>query len=57
MAGVAIEQEKMDFLAEMNPYNIEGRYPEMWAVAPTREEADAPKQRTGEIFEWLKNQL
>jgi hypothetical protein len=41
----------------MNPFNIEGRYPEMWEPVPSREEAGMLLQKTGGIFEWLKNQL
>jgi len=57
LSGVVFEQKQMDLLAEMNPFNIEGRYPEVWGAAPFREEADMLKQRTKELFEWLKNQL
>ncbi len=32
-------------LVEMNPFNIEGRYPEMWGLAPSKEEADILLQK------------
>lgn len=57
LSGIAFEQKDLDFLSEMNPFNIEGRYPEMWGPVPSREEADILLQKTGGIFEWLKNQL
>ena len=57
LSGIAFKQEDSDFLAEMNPFNIEGRYPEMWGPVPSREEADTLLQKSGGIFEWLKNQL
>ena len=57
LSGIAFKQEDLDFLAEMNPFNIEGRYPEMWGPVPSREEADTLLQKSGGIFEWLKNQL
>jgi len=57
LSGITYQQEYADFLAEMNPFNIEGRYPEMWGPVPSRKEADALVQKTGEIFGWLKNQL
>lgn len=57
LSGIAFMQEDSDFLSEMNPFNIEGRYPEMWRPVPSREEADILLQRTGGMFEWLKNQL
>ncbi len=57
LSGVVFEQKQMDLLADMNPFNIEGRYPEVWGATPFRKEADMLKQRTKELFEWLKNQL
>jgi len=57
LSGIAFKQEDSDFLAEMNPFNIEGRYPEMWGPVVSREEADMLLQKTRGIFEWLKNQL
>ncbi len=57
LSGITFRQEHSDFLAEMNPLNIEGRYPEMWGPAPSGEEADTLTQKTGELFGWLKNQL
>lgn len=57
LSGITFQQEYADFLAEMNPFNIEGRYPEMWGPVPSRKEVDTLVQKTGEIFGWLKNQL
>lgn len=57
LSGIVFKQEDSDFLAEMNPFNIEGRYPEMWGPVPSREEADTLLLKSGGIFEWLKNQL
>ena len=57
LSGITFQQEYADFLAEMNPFNIEGRYPEMWGPVLSRKEANALVQKTGEIFGWLKNQL
>ena len=44
-------------ILKINPFNLKGRYPEMWEAVPSREEADALIQKTKELFEWLKNQL
>ena len=57
LSGITFQQEYADCLAEMNPFNIEGCYPEMWGPVLSRKEADALVQKTGEIFGWLKNQL
>ena len=32
LSGITFQQEYADCLAEMNPFNIEGRYPEMWGA-------------------------
>ncbi|MDP2862416.1 MAG: hypothetical protein Q8N95_06455 [Desulfobacterales bacterium] len=40
LSGIIFEQKQIDLLAEMNPFNIEGRYPEVWGATPSRKEAD-----------------
>jgi len=57
LSGIVLEQKQKDLLAEINPFNIEGRYPEVWSAVPSRNEAGTLRQRTKELFEWLKNQL
>jgi len=57
LSGIVFEQKQKDLLAEINPFNIEGLYPEVWGAVPTRKEAETLWQRTKELFEWLKNQL
>lgn len=57
LSGISFEQRQMDLLAEINPFNIEGRYPEIWEAVPSPEEADIFIQKTEELFKWLKNQL
>lgn len=57
LSGIKISQEQSDLLAEMNPFNIEGRYPETWGTIPSRKEAEKIRQKTQELFEWLKSQL
>ncbi len=57
VSGIYFDQMQTDLLAEMNPFNIEGRYPEIWGAVPSREEADILIEKTGEFFRWLKNQL
>jgi len=57
LSGISFEQRQTEFLSEINPFNIEGRYPEVWGVVPSREEADKLIQKVKGIYEWLKNQL
>jgi HEPN domain-containing protein len=56
LSGISFQKERIEFLAEMNPFNIEGRYPEVWGVLPSRQEAEILIQKTKELFLWLKNQ-
>ncbi|MFQ5652979.1 MAG: HEPN domain-containing protein [bacterium] len=57
LSGLQFDQEKQEFLADMSPLNLEGRYPEMWAAIPTVDEAETLSRKTEELFEWLKNLL
>lgn len=57
LSEVTFQQKYADFLAEMNFFNIEGRYPDMWAPLPSQKEANTLVRKTGEVFEWLRNQL
>jgi hypothetical protein len=47
----------LDTLAEMNAFNVEGRYPEVLAPSPTPDEAIRYFQRAQEVFEWLMQLL
>jgi HEPN domain-containing protein len=57
LSGISFENEQIAFLAEMNPYNLEGRYPEMWVDVPSQEQANTLQQTTMEMFKWLMTQL
>jgi HEPN domain-containing protein len=57
LSGISFEEAQILFFAEMNPFNMEGRYPELWGEVPTKEEASALQQTTKDLFIWLKKQL
>ncbi|MCB9421173.1 MAG: HEPN domain-containing protein [Ardenticatenaceae bacterium] len=57
LSGIPFENEQIAFLAEMNPYNLEGRYPEMWEEPPSQEQTKKIQQVTTEMFKWLMTQL
>mgnify|MGYP001301569915 CR=1 FL=1 len=57
MAGIALINEYVDVLAEMNAFHIEGRYPESLTVPPTKEEALNYLARAEKVYQWLMNQL
>ncbi|MDA8124038.1 MAG: HEPN domain-containing protein [Deltaproteobacteria bacterium] len=56
LASLTPNQGKMEVLAEMNAFHIEGRYPESLAKAPTKEEALNYMARAEGVYQWLMNQ-
>ena len=57
VAGLDLPAERLDVLAEMNAFQIEGRYPESLRPAPTQGEALLYMGRAEGAFEWLMKQL
>ena len=57
LATLSLEDKHLDILADMNEYNIEGRYPDMLMPSPSLEQARKYMKRAEETFKWLKNQL
>lgn len=56
-AGINPSPERLDVLAEMNAFNIEGRYPDALAPPPTPDETRNYMARAEEVLLWLTNQL
>ena len=56
-AALKPDQKQMDILAEMNAFNVEGRYPETLGLPPTPAEAQSYLSRADEVFQWLIQQL
>jgi HEPN domain-containing protein len=56
LAGLMPDTETTEVLAEMNAFQIEGRYPESLTKAPTKEEALSYIARAEKVFQWLMNQ-
>jgi len=57
LAELAPNQDQIDILAEMNAFNIEGRYPDTLVPPPTPREAKQYLRRAKEVYRWLMNQL
>ncbi len=57
IASLELNQNQLDFLAELNTFNIEGRNPESLLPPPTLTEAKMYLRQTEEIYQWLMNQL
>ena len=57
LARLNLSEEFIDVVADMNDYNLEGRYPEA-PLAPISESQGRQDMRRGtEVFEWLMKQL
>jgi HEPN domain-containing protein len=53
LAEIAATDSQLDILAEMNAFNIEGRYPDSLSAPPNQSEAREYMRRAEEVFEWL----
>lgn len=56
-AGLSSNQRQIDILAEMNAFNIEGRYPDSLIAPLSQGEAQDCLVRAEEIYQWLIRQL
>ena len=54
-AGLKFDEEQIDLLAEVNEFNIEGRYPEMLLPTPSELEVESYMSRIAEVLKCLKN--
>lgn len=57
LAGLDLSEEQTGVLAEMNPHNIEGRYPDRLGPVPSRAESRQCLSRAKEVYEWLRAQF
>jgi len=56
-AGLELSPEQVDVLADMNEFNLEGRYPVQAIPAPTVQQAREYVKRSEEVLTWLTRQL
>lgn len=57
LTSLSLTEAQIDTLAELNAFNLEGRYPDSFAIAPNRAEADLILARSGEVFRWLMSRF
>ena len=57
LSGLTIDEDLRDLLADVSPFNIETRYPDMLIPEPSFEEARAYMQRIEAAFTWLTAQF
>ena len=55
--GVSLPRDRRAFLARLQQYCLESRYPESQIPAPSREDAQADLGQAQEVLEWLKKLL
>jgi HEPN domain-containing protein len=53
LAEIDTTDSQLDVLAEMNAFNLEGRYPDALSSPPSQSEAREYLRRAEEVFEWL----
>ena len=54
-ASLSLDLKQQDLLAEVNSFNIEGRYPELLLPLPSRSETDNYIEKIGELLACLNN--
>ena len=57
IAGLALDENQIRFLGRVNTYCIEGRYPELLTIPPSRDEAQMDWEKIAGVFQWLIGQL
>ena len=56
-AGLKFDEARIDLLAEVSEFNIEGRYPEMLLPQPSELEVESYMSRIAEVLQCLKIQF
>lgn len=57
MAGLSLSQSQLDTLADINIFNLEGRYPEILIPPLSPEDVDDQLRRAEEVYRWLLSLL
>lgn len=57
IAKLSLNQDQIDIIAEMNAFNIEGRYPDSSVSSLSQAEAQDYLNRTEKVYQWLMSQL
>lgn len=57
MADLKLAEEQINCLAEMNEFNLEGRYPIHYIDTVSQKEAEAYLKKSKDILQWLAQQL
>ena len=55
--GISLQPEQVDLLADMNVFNLEGRYPDLLGAAPSKAEAQEYLDRAIKVYRGLMQEL
>jgi HEPN domain-containing protein len=57
LTGITMTGDQLNVLADMNAFQIEGRYPESLTTPPTMEETRIYLAAAEEVYQWLMRKL
>jgi len=57
LSGLRLSDNQLDTLADINAFNIEGRYPDVFAPLPSYTEAREYLHRAEKVYQWLTKLL
>ncbi|MFP4393446.1 MAG: HEPN domain-containing protein [Desulfohalobiaceae bacterium] len=57
LAELSLSADLRNLLAEVTPFNIEARYPDLLVPAPTYDKAQEYIKRIEEAFQWMNSKL
>ncbi|MHC4772116.1 MAG: HEPN domain-containing protein [Planctomycetota bacterium] len=57
VAAIELDEDILDHLADMNEFNLEGRYPIQYIDTASNPEANSYLNKTKEVIQWLVEQL
>lgn len=57
LSGITMDDRLLDLLAEVSPFNIETRYPDMLVPEPSKDQAMDYLKRIEEVLQWLIQQF
>jgi HEPN domain-containing protein len=57
LTALPFSSKQIEVLADMNVFNLEGRYPDSFTPPPSLTEVKKYLERARKVYEWLRNQL
>lgn len=57
LSALNVDSESASIMAEINAFNLKGRYPENFPILPSRAEAERHLAQAERVYQWLMSQL